>query len=143
MTGVPGENESHIICAPNDFVAIAENGKNQDIAWELVKSLLDLGGQRESHPFPVLREAFDLAVEEQKTTPDPHFLDIPEFTPLSDEGEEELRKMVQGVSEMVAFDTQILDLIIEESAAFFAGQKDIDETVRVIQERVTTYLNQL
>ena len=146
LVGFPGESDSNIVCDPYEFVAISAERKNQDIAWEFVKELFSLDGQENVYyGFPVLHEALEIAIEkEQKPDADIDLNEIPELTPLSSEGAEELRKFVQSPTIISsAADSQIRDIIMQESEAFFAGQKDIDETVRVIQERVTTYLNQL
>lgn len=36
--------------------------------------------------------------------------------------------------------SSVLDIIRSDSAAFFAGQKSLDDTVRIIQDRVSTYV---
>ena len=145
FTGIPGENENHIICTPDTFVAIAKDRQNQDVAWELVKALFDLETQKDTYyGFPVLLEALDQLLEEQKKPEtDSYLAKLPEYAPLSDEGAKELREIVQKATKMSTYNTQIIDIIVEESEAFFADQKDIDATVKVIQGRVTTYLNQL
>lgn len=144
VVGIPGENENNIICYPENFIAISKDRQNQDIAWEIVKDLLSLDGQKEAYSFPVLNEAFELLVaENQKPETDSYLAGMQEYAPLSDAGAQELREIIQRTTKLSTYDAQILNIIVEESEAFFAGQKDIDATVHVIQNRVMTYLNQL
>lgn len=39
-------------------------------------------------------------------------------------------------------DTQIEGIVMEEAAAFFSGQKSVEETAEIIQNRVKIYVNE-
>ena len=40
----------------------------------------------------------------------------------------------------MTYDQNILDIVKEETAGYFAGQKALDDTVRLIQNRVSLYV---
>lgn len=145
LAGFPSDKESLILCAPNTFLAIADNRNNKDLAWELVKSLLSLDAQKTmEYGLPVAKEALEYFIEEEKKpASDPYLAKMPEYVPLSDEGAEEFWNIINEPMKMSSYDFAIMDLIDQETQAFFADQKGIDETIRIIQERVTTHLNQL
>jgi len=145
LTGFPTENESEIICGPGMLVAIAENRENKEIAWELVKLLLSSEQQKKIRfNIPVSREAIDFSIEkEQKLLLDIDISETPELIPLSDEGAEEFRRLVQGEMKVSIENFAIMDIVTEESAAYFASQKSIEDTIQIIHNRITTYMNQL
>ena len=39
-------------------------------------------------------------------------------------------------------DTEIMELIREDASAYFAGAKSLDETVKIIQGRVSIYVSE-
>ena len=62
------------------------------------------------------------------------------FGHLSEEDEAELRAMIESVSITTEFDQEIMNLIREDASAYFAGAKSLEETVKVIQSRVSIYV---
>ena len=59
--------------------------------------------------------------------------------------EEEFAKFEQvyeSCNTVQSFDTEINNIISEEAAAFFDGQKTAEETARLIQDRVSLYVAQ-
>ena len=64
---------------------------------------------------------------------------LPEF------GEDDLKaleKILDGLSFSVNAETDVLNIISEEAAAFFAGQKSAAEVSDIIQSRVQVYLKE-
>lgn len=56
---------------------------------------------------------------------------------LTREEMESVKRFVMNVSKRNAgYDNEIIDIIVDESAAFFDGKKDIKETCKIIQSRV-------
>ncbi|WP_195572255.1 ABC transporter substrate-binding protein [Paenibacillus sp. 1001270B_150601_E10] len=55
---------------------------------------------------------------------------------------EQLRPLIEKANTNKDSDNKVLNIVLEETQAYFAGQKAIEEVVHLIQNRVTTYLNE-
>ena len=62
--------------------------------------------------------------------------------PLSADEEKIYRDLIDNTCKIVNFDDTVLNIINEEAADYFAGRKSLDETADIIQNRVTTYVNE-
>ena len=49
---------------------------------------------------------------------------------------------LKGLDSEAYFDTSVENIIVEEAAAFFEGQKSADDVAGVIQSRVQIYINE-
>ncbi len=61
---------------------------------------------------------------------------------MSEEDEAELRAIFEHAELVNDGNTEILDLIREDVSAYFAGAKTLDETVKVVQSRVSIYVSE-
>lgn len=50
--------------------------------------------------------------------------------------------LVNNTKKKVIFDEEMMDLVWEEAQAYFKGDKSLDETADIIQQRITTYVNE-
>ena len=62
--------------------------------------------------------------------------------PVTDSEIRMIRELLEGADAIQAGDADILEIISEETGAYFAGQKNAETTAEVIQNRVTLYLNE-
>lgn len=51
-------------------------------------------------------------------------------------------KAVENASGLWSSDYKVEDIIVEEAEAYFAGDKTVDEVVKIIENRVNTYINE-
>ena len=65
-----------------------------------------------------------------------------EIYPMTEEDAEQLMAVINGVDSVVNYDQSMMDIISEEAAPFFAGQKNAQETAAIIQSRVNIYVNE-
>lgn len=65
-----------------------------------------------------------------------------ELRPLTEEEAEKFRDLTDKVSNVYAEETKFMNIINEECQAYFAGDKSVDETVKIIQGRAQTYMNE-
>ena len=143
LTGFPTEESSTLLCSAGNYVAISKSRGNQDIAWELVKALFSTTSAY-AWDLPISNSAMEKLIQEQMAPiTDPYMLEYPEYAPLTQEGADEFRNILANVSGLEDYDATIMEIIEEESKAFFEGQKSVEDTVRIIQDRVTTHLNQM
>ena len=53
-----------------------------------------------------------------------------------------VRNMIETAQSGARMDSDILNIILEEAAGYFSGQKSVDDAASVIQNRVQLYLNE-
>ena len=66
---------------------------------------------------------------------------IPVFA-MTDAEEQDLRALMSGITAFARTDISLRDIIVEETQAFFSGQKSAEETAKMIQSRATIYVNE-
>lgn len=154
--------DGKLVCEirPQDTIGITKNSKEKDGAWEFLKYYLlnyELVGSMptEKHLFekewiaaktPKYEKDEDGELVEQPvkqvfvTRNDK--LDVVPAYALSEEKADYIREAVQS-ARPVKKETDILNSIIwEESNAYFYGDKTLDETLRIIQNRCQLYLDE-
>jgi multiple sugar transport system substrate-binding protein len=98
--------------------------------------------------FPVNRKAAEKAAARGAELPKNGMIRMvgPEGeTDLKPASEEEVAAMLKTLEEVNRYDgadREILKIILDEAEAFFKGQKTADEVAGLIQNRVSTYLNE-
>ena len=147
--------------------AITSNSQNKEGAWQFVRTfftkeyqdlsetVIMFGSSREG--IPVRKDGFESFVKrftakesyyEKGIWIEPVEVDCSfngydyMLEPLSKRQEEILREVVTGVTQKFVFDETIHGIIREEARGFFAGEKSSEDTARVIQNRVTTYMHE-
>ncbi len=147
------------ISAQNCF-AINAKSKNKDAAWQFIKSFLTPEHYEDGRVwgFPTLISAYDKVNEEYMT---------PEY--YEDENGEQVEQSkggwgwddfhidlyaakqeeVDAVTELInscdrsySYDMQLMDIINEEAAPFFEGQKTVQDVADIIQSRVKMYVSE-
>lgn len=159
------ERKGNLIQATGGCMGISAKSKNKEGAWEFVKSILSqeyqdsLVQEHGGWGFPVkktsLEKQFDLDMtqefyedengnqtEQAKTTwgYDDFEMDIYAATKEEVEAVRELLTSAQKLSGSV--NEQIMNIITEETEAFFSGQKSAADTAAVIQNRIQIYVNE-
>lgn len=133
----------------------------KDGAWEFIKSLMTKEYQGKSgnlYNNPTRQDCFDMLIK-AKTTTKAYTDELgQEITPLEsswgwddleveikplNEKEENLYKdLVNNTKKAGGYNSALMDIITEEAKPYFAGEKSLDETVDIIQNRVKTYVNE-
>ena len=65
-----------------------------------------------------------------------------EAKPLTQEDAQKLYDYILTVNNVYRFDPKLEQIISEEISAFFKGQKSAEKVAELVQNRVTTYLNE-
>ena len=65
-----------------------------------------------------------------------------EYHKVTDEEWERYETLVNSITRAGMYDTNIYNIVWEAAGAYFAGDKTLDETVALIQNRVTLYVNE-
>ena len=139
-------------------IAISALGDHQDVAWEFVKSFFTEEYQDTlEYEFPT--RADSLRKLEEKAWEKPYYLDengnkqeyddyfyvngmeIP-VEPMTPEETKVLVDYLKSLDKLCIYDETLHNIITEETAGYFAGQKTAEEVAGVIQSRAKIYVNE-
>ena len=62
--------------------------------------------------------------------------------PLTQEQVDYFMNIINGVDGSYQYDEELVTVVSEEAAAYFAGQKSAEEVAKLIQSRVQIYINE-
>ena len=145
-------------CGPTGFsdcrLGISSSTAYPDAAWEFIKSTLSQEFQDfvlvDGMDFPLNSASFEKILEETVLGPDgAEQSDIPKTlsgglqvsdVPFNQEEIDMVRSFVYSISRFGGCMSGILDIVEEEAAAYFAGDKSAEEVAAIIQNRVQTYI---
>lgn len=137
-------------------LAISAGCGAKEGAWEFVKSTLTDEFQENMWSLPVTETAFDAMIEKARE-PEYYMQDgekvYVESTAyigdteyklgdITDEDVQRLKDYINGATFSGYYDEDLMKIITEDAGAFFAGDKSADETAKMIQNRVKTYLGE-
>lgn len=155
--GYPTDEGSGVQISTSGGFAISAKSKYTDVAWEFIKTLLTDDFQTDQWSFPVTKSALDKALAEtmerdyytdengEKVYYDQSaYIGDAEYTlqPLTQEQVDDFKTMVDGASVGGNYDTDIMNIISEEAAAYFSGDKSASDVAALIQNRVSIYLGE-
>ncbi len=132
-------------------------------AWEFLRTFMTK--EYQGNPaymnygdIPTRQDCFDMEIKAAMTTREytnemgiditPRFGTIVydgveyEEKPMTQEQENTFRKLIYSTKSCEQYDDVFWGLIEEEAKRYFAGDKSLDETVRIIQKRAQTYVNE-
>lgn len=155
--GFPTESGNGSVVAGEQLYALSAKSQNMDGAWEFVRYYLEDEYQSEIYSFPVAKDAFMNKVNEAMEKP--YYLDENgekveyedyfymngesiELPNMSQEQADEFVSFIESVNKKAYYNEQIQNIITEESAAFFEGQKSAQDVVAIIQSRAQIYVNE-
>ncbi|MCD7864236.1 MAG: extracellular solute-binding protein [Lachnospiraceae bacterium] len=136
-------------------LAINADSDEKEAAWEFVKYYLLNGYDSNAGGFPLVKEQFEEAMAEAMTVTYYNSVDgsEPEIKAVYQGAEEPIviykaeqedvdaiRALVERADCKFAYQTEIQDIINEEADYYFAGQKDAEEVMELIQNRVSLYI---
>lgn len=139
-----------------DELAISSKSEYQKEAWEFVKYFMQNGYNGTG--FPVVKEQFDAFLEEslnevlinengelsavaKRSYTEKNIISIQVYK-CEPEDVAVIRELVNQISDKFQYHTEIQKIIDEEIAAYFQGQKEIEEVCEIIQNRVQLYLDE-
>lgn len=155
--GIPSENKRGMsfVCA-SDAYAISSTSECKDEAWEFIKHVM-LSKDEVLQGFPSSQAEFDKYVKRETTTveytekdgtvvkPKEELIEYDSFevkiTELKKDMVEELKELLKK-SVMVSEEYEISTLVEEDVDAYFDGSKTLDDTIEIIQDKVSKYVNE-
>ena len=154
--GVPGNEAASGTLNVYYGLGISASSKNQDAAWEFIKTMLTDDAQASYYEIPVTVSAFEKHMAEAMEKPyyiedgekvyydDYAWIGETEYVlePLTQEQVDDFKNMVNNAVYAGNYDEEIYNIINEEAAAFFAGDKSAEEVASLIQNRAKIYLGE-
>lgn len=156
--GYPVSNGSGTVISATSSLAITSKAKNPQGAWEFVKHFLSDEYQNEvGGNFPVKLSAYDKLMQQAKEKP--YYMDENDnkveydntywigntsvnIGVNTDADNEKMMNLIKSATSTYSYDNDLMKIISEEAAAYFAGQKSVDETADIIQNRASTYISE-
>jgi len=150
FTGYPSTSGAGPIGHLTVSIGIVDKSDVSAGCWAFLKSLLSDENQRnltatmDGDSFrlnPILSPLLDEYIEtSMKEIPPGQTVDYfdKDAKPVTEEQAKEYRELIDGITQISQNDKDISDIVLEEAAAYFMGQKTSDEVVQLIQNRVQT-----
>lgn len=159
MIGFPSSNEDGSVISPDLQFALSAKSANKEGAWEFLRTFLTEKYQEENvtYGFPIsikrLNELAKAAMEK------PYYLDengekeeyedivyiggeeIP-VPPMTQQEVDALMEQLYSFTKVYKQDDTLENIIEEEAAPYFAGQKSAKDVAAIIQSRVQIYVNE-
>ena len=119
---------------------------NKEAAWEFVRTVMT-NPVSSLTDMPLKRDQYEMKRNAAMTVKAP--LDADPVTheeitapPLTEERVREFEEFFNSIDKICIWDISLMNLIHEICDPYFAGAKDLDETIRLLQNRVGLYLNE-
>ena len=61
---------------------------------------------------------------------------------LEPEQVQQIRDLIESTTKVADYNQEILDIVSEQAAPFFAGQKSAEEVARLVQSKANIYVNE-
>lgn len=142
----------------NNPMAISALSKNQDVAWEFVKTFFTEEYQESlDYDFPL--RVSSLEKLEEKAWEKPYYIDedgnkqeyddyfyvngmeIP-VEPMTPEETAVFMDYLKSLNKLCIYDETLYNIIVEETAGYFEGQKTAEEVASIIQSRAKIYVSE-
>jgi len=153
------EGNGSVIQMNSNGFAISERSAFKDGAWQFVRYYLTDEYQKgdEIYDFPVVKSAFLEKTAEAMEKPywtdengnkveydDTYYIGGEEIIvdPFTQEEVDEICEFIYTVNKVNKFDEEIRNIINEEAASFFEGQKSAQEVATIIQSRAQVYIDE-
>ena len=158
FVGFPGSGENTGVIYPYFQMAISKDREHPEEAWQFMRQFYTYEGQKElDYGAPLNLQVMDEQLEQAQQRPfwiddDGNKVEYDEtywigdqeiiIQPLTAERAQEVKEYVLSVDKMYYYDASIIDIIVEEAAPFFEGQKTAEQAADIIQSRVQIYVNE-
>ena len=148
------------------LVVVNAANKDKDAAWKFLRSFLTEEYQERVDYLPTNKNAFDkqlkkaMEVKYEKDANGNYILDengerkpvsmgiasdgvnTYEIFATSPRQAEQLREVIATASKMMDYDKSIINIVLEQAAAYFAGQKSAQDVAKLIQSKANIYINE-
>ena len=154
--GIPSRSGGSMMARVNLSMAISASSKNQKEAWEFLRFMVSDEQQEmmteslNCNFIPVSRKALDLQNERwmafsqeriENFVPDPRYPDEKPIE-ISEETISEYMKILESIRLISSSDPEVMSIVMEEAAGYFADQRSLEEVCRTISNRAKTIVQE-
>ena len=155
FVGYPTEDgrAGAIFVPSGPVLAMSASSQNKDAAWEFIRQIIlpqynkrMLEADRTLTAIPINRKEYDLA---NRTDMEREPVEMPFFAygmiTVPAPTEDDLRRyddLINSVERISIFDKAVYDIVEDSCMHYFTGNKTLDETIQLIQSRVSLYVNE-
>ena len=141
--GADTRNGKGYVLVPAESVGIHYKSEHKEEAWEFIKAIADREPMPHWSIFSANRDTFDKCLKELKEEGINIMVDEVLYEiKAKDEDVAVLRDMIENAEVAKTLDGPVMDIIAGEMPAYFAGEKSLDETIKIIQKRVNLYVEE-
>lgn len=158
--GMPSEDKKGNIVMLTGGLAMTSSCKDKDTAWQFIRRVLAEDFQENSvWGLPITQKAYDAKLAKAMkqdyetnengkqvpvargsyTSPDGQQVD---YYALTQEDADKIKAVVDSATHTVTLDQNVTNMIDEEAAYFFKGEKTVDQTADIIQSRMNVFVNE-
>ena len=158
LIGFPTDNKNGSAISYNNDFAISAKSKNKDAAWQFIRYFLtDEYQDTITYMWPVKIAQLDKLGEaamkkpfyldesgnkvEYEDTYNVNGVDVP-ITPMTQAEVDEVKTFLKSLDQVMEYNNELINIVTEESAAYFSGQKTAAEVAAIIQSRAQIYVNE-
>lgn len=159
MIGFPSSNEDGSVIVPDMQFALSAKSGVKEGAWEFLRTFVTDKYQEENvtYSFPLsISRLLELAGEAMEKPyyidekgnkveyDNTHYIGGEEITipPMTKQETEEMMELLYSFTQVAKQDDTLQNIIEEEAAPYFAGQKSAEDVAAIIQSRVQIYVNE-
>ncbi len=147
--GYPTNSGSGSVVNFENRFCVAAKSKNKDAAWAFIRQFVIPEAQSNLEwRFPINKAAFEQmitdAMKEDTDNGGIWYYDDVEVKigALTEAQAQTARDIVYGVTSEATYDQQLLNIITEEAAYYFSGEKSASEVAGIIQSRAQLYIDE-
>ena len=150
--GMPSPSGSGVSAMPVLTLAISSVSHNKDEAWTFIRRLFDEDSQysytSSLGSIPLHRKAFDRICDDaisdnqfliEQFEHDESFFSFFPFPAtmvrISQDDAKGFKSLIESVSTIMSTDPSVLQIIEEEAAPYFRGEKSVEDVCRIVQDR--------
>ncbi|TCL55651.1 ABC-type glycerol-3-phosphate transport system substrate-binding protein [Kineothrix alysoides] len=158
LIGFPSADGKGSAIMPNMDIVMSSKSKNKDGVWQFMRYFLTDDYQNTiEYGWPLSLKRIDALSEKAKKKQsyedengkiveyDQTYIvggmEMP-ITPMTQEEIDEVLAVVKTIDKPYSYDQNLINIISEETAPYFAGQKNAKEVADIIQSRVQIYVNE-
>ncbi len=157
MIGFPSADNDGSAIVSGIRLAMSAKSKNKEGAWSFLRTFLLDEYQSDIYGFPISRKQLDITAQKAMERPsyidengtkveydDIFYLGDVEVTvePMTREEVDAFLEQLYSFTKVQTVDRSLQQIIEEEAASYFAGQKSAKEVADIIQSRVQIYVNE-
>lgn len=143
VMGFPTPGGSGTAVSANAPLAISSLCADKDAAWSFLRELL-LDDRPRWNGFPLsesgIKDSIETHIERSADSSGEYHAGSVVFHADTEYAVSKLPELLESVGRAYRHDENVYNIVVEEAAAFFAGDKTAQETARLIQSRIQIYV---